>query len=114
MQPRMMYITAGSREEAVRIGRTLVEERLVACANVIDNVTSIYWWDGAVQDEPEVVLIAKTTAEKADAVIARVQELHSYECPCAVAVPIESGPAAYLQWIAAETRTDTTRDESAQ
>jgi periplasmic divalent cation tolerance protein len=100
---RFVYMTAGSREEARRIGRTLVEERLAACVNIIDGMNSMYWWQGAVQDEQETVLIAKTRAELLERLTERVRALHSYSCPCVVALPIEGGNPAYLQWLADET-----------
>ncbi len=103
MEHSLIYITAASRDEAVMLGRSLVEARLVACANVIDGAISIYWWEGAVQEEREALLVAKTVSGNADAVIAKVKELHSYSCPCVVAMPIAAGNAAYLEWIERET-----------
>jgi periplasmic divalent cation tolerance protein len=103
MAYRFVYMTAGSREEARRIGRTLVEERLAACVNILDGMNSLYWWQGAVQDEQETVLIAKTRAELLERLTERVKSLHSYSCPCVVALPIEGGNPAFLQWIAEET-----------
>lgn len=100
---RFVYITASNRAEAVQIGRTLVEARLAACANVIDSVTSIYWWEGAVQEDTEAVLVLKTQAELVPALTERVKVMHSYSCPCVVALPIEDGNPAYLDWIARET-----------
>lgn len=100
---RFVYITAGNRAEAVQIGRTLVEARLAACANVIDPVTSIYWWEGAVQEDTEAVLVLKTQAELVPALTERVKAMHSYSCPCVVALPIEDGNPAYIDWIARET-----------
>ena len=97
------YVTSGSREEALAIGRTVVEERLAACANVLDGVSSIYWWQGALEQASEAVLILKTRAELVERLTARIRELHSYDCPCVVALPIEGGNPAYLDWIAAET-----------
>lgn len=97
------YVTAGSREEALAIGRTLVEERLAACANVLGGMTSIYWWQGAVEQASEAVLILKTRTELVERLTARVTEIHSYECPCVVALPIEAGNPPYLDWIAGET-----------
>ena len=97
------YVTAGSREEALAIGRTVVEERLAACANVLDGMSSIYWWQGAVEEGSEVVIIAKTTAGRVGTIIDRVKALHSYSVPCVVALPIESGNPAFMQWIADET-----------
>ncbi|GFK93180.1 Divalent-cation tolerance protein CutA [Fundidesulfovibrio magnetotacticus] len=98
-----LYVTAGSREEALRIARALVEERLAACANVLDGVRSLYWWEGKVQDEPEALFVAKTRAELAQRAVERVRELHSYEVPCVVALPVAAGNPAFLDWIAAET-----------
>lgn len=102
-EARFVYMTAGSPEEARAIGRVLVEERLAACANVLPGMTSIYWWEGAAQEDTEAVLIAKTTAALVDRLAARVVQLHSYDCPCVVALPITGGHAPYLDWIGRET-----------
>lgn len=102
MTHSLIYITAASREEALKLARTLVQERLLACANVVDNATSVYWWDGAVQEEGEALMLAKTLSSNVEALIARVRALHSYTCPCVVAVPIVAGNPAYLDWIARE------------
>ncbi len=98
-----VYITAGGRDEALAIGRALVGERLAACANVFDGVTSVYWWQGAVEEDSEAVLIVKTRAELVERLVERVKALHSYDCPCVVALPIEAGNPDYLAWIGAET-----------
>jgi periplasmic divalent cation tolerance protein len=100
---RFVYVTTQTREEAVRIGGALVGARLAACANVIDGATSIYWWEGAVQEDREALLIMKSRASLIDALSARVRELHSYSCPCVVALPIDAGNPDYLAWIARET-----------
>jgi periplasmic divalent cation tolerance protein len=97
------YVTAGSRDEALAIGRALVEERLAACANVIEGMTSVYRWRDTIQEDREVVLIAKTRRELVDRLTARVRELHGYETPCVVALPLQGGNPAFLDWIAAET-----------
>ena len=99
----LLYITAADRSQALAIGRTLVQERLVACANLFDDITSIYRWDGAIQEEQEVVLIAKTTSEKVNSVTARILELHDYDCPCVVSIDIKAGNPAFLRWIEDET-----------
>ena len=104
MEYRLIYITASNRYEARRIARTLVEERLAACANVISPIDSFYWWQGKVNEEREVALFAKTRVELVEAVIARVRALHSYSVPCVVALPILAGNPAFLDWIGAETR----------
>ena len=103
MTAMLMYSTAPTKDEAHRIARTVVDERLAACANVIAGVTSIYWWEGSVQEDVEAVIIMKTRADLVEALTSRVRDLHSYQCPCVVAVPITGGNAEFLQWIAAET-----------
>ena len=99
MNTYMMYITTGSAEEARRIGGILVEEKLAACVNIIEPMTSIYWWDGEIQQDRETVLIAKTVARHVTALTDRVKQLHSYDCPCVTALPIENGNPEYLKWI---------------
>ena len=99
-----VYMTATDREEALRIGRVLVDERLAACVNVLDNMTSVYRWEGQVRQEGEAVLVGKTRAELVDALTERVRALHSYDCPCVVSWPIAAGNPAYLNWIRDETR----------
>lgn len=103
MAASLCYVTAGSRQEALAIGRAIVEERLAACANVLDGMTSIYWWQGALNQAGEAVLILKRRAELVERLSARVRELHSYECPCVVALPIDAGNRQYLDWIVGET-----------
>ncbi|MGH6903871.1 MAG: divalent-cation tolerance protein CutA [Geminicoccaceae bacterium] len=97
------YVTAPSREAALAIGRTIVTERLAACANVIDGAASVYWWQGTLEEASEAVLILKTQAELIEPLTARVKALHPYQCPCVVALPIVGGNPEYLDWIAAET-----------
>lgn len=100
---RMIYVTCGSKDEATTIARTLVEERLAACANIFDPMRSVYWWQGSVTEDDEIVLILKTTVDRVGALTERVKALHSYELPCVVEIPLSGGNAAYLDWIAAET-----------
>ncbi|MDP1590564.1 MAG: divalent-cation tolerance protein CutA, partial [Prosthecobacter sp.] len=84
---------------ALRIGRTLVTERLVACANVLPGMRSIYRWQGAIEEADETLLVAKTRKDLAETVIARVKALHSYDVPCAVVYDMAGGLPAYLDWI---------------
>ncbi len=93
------YITAGSRDEALRIGRRLVEERLAACVNILDGMTSVYRWEGAVEEAGEAVLIAKTRADLFERLAARVRALHSYDVPCVVELTVGRGNPAYLAWL---------------
>jgi len=98
-----IYVTAGSVEEAERIGRALVAERLAACANILPGMRSIYWWDGKVEEASEAVLVLKSVRKNLAALTARVKALHSYAVPCVVALPIETGNADYLAWIVTES-----------
>lgn len=102
MSACFVYITAGDAAEARQIGRSLVEERLAACANVLDRMTSIYRWEGAVREEAEAVLIVKTVPDCLQALTERVKALHSYDCPCIVAWSLSGGNADFLDWVASE------------
>ncbi len=103
MQAMWVYVTASSRQEALSIGRAVVGERLAACANILDGMTSIYWWERSLQEEGEASLILKTRSDLIDRLTARIRELHSYACPCVVAMPISAGNPGYLDWIFQET-----------
>lgn len=103
MNASLLYITAKDTVEATSIGRALVNERLVACANILLPVHSIYRWKGAVEECGEALLVAKTRRSLVKKVVKRVKALHSYECPCIVALPIDGGNPAYLAWIDDET-----------
>jgi periplasmic divalent cation tolerance protein len=102
MTRQFVYMTAGSPEEAQRIGEALVERRLAACVNIIDGMQSIYRWEGKLQRDREVVLIAKTIRERLPDLIDTVKTLHSYDCPCIVSMAIDHGHAAFLEWIGTE------------
>jgi len=91
--------TAPSAEVAERIGRCLVEERLAACANVVSGITSIFRWHDAVERESEVLVILKTTAGSFEALERRVVELHPYEVPEVIGLPVERGHGPYLDWL---------------
>ena len=99
----LLYMTAGDAEEAARIGRALVEERLVACVNVLGPMRSIFRWQDEVQDDAEVAFLAETRSSLVAKVSQRVKALHSYDVPCVVALPIVAGNDAFLDWIASET-----------
>ena len=102
--PYLVDMTMASMEEAERIGDTLVRERCAACVNILGEVQSMFWWEATVQSEREVAMTAKTSAGQLDSLIARVHELHSYDCPCVVALPIVHGHAPFLQWVESEAR----------
>jgi periplasmic divalent cation tolerance protein len=101
MPIRFVYMTAGSLEEARRIGRELVSARLAACVNILPQMNSIYVWEGKLNEDAEVVLIAKTTAGRIPELVAKVKSLHSYSVPCIVSLAVEDGHPPFLEWIAA-------------
>jgi periplasmic divalent cation tolerance protein len=103
MNAMMIYVTTKDAAEAEAIGSALVEERLVACVNILSPARSIYRWKGAIERASEAVLIAKTRDTLVERVIERVRTLHSYEVPCIEAIPIVNGNPAYLRWIDDET-----------
>jgi periplasmic divalent cation tolerance protein len=94
-----VLITAPNEEMAVSIAQALVSERLAACANIVPGVRSIYRWEGALHDEPEVLMVVKTRRALFDALAARVTELHEYTVPEVIALSITDGSAPYLAWI---------------
>lgn len=97
---RQVTTTLPDRDAANRLGRRLVEERLAACAQMVGPVSSVYWWQGEVETAGEWYCHLKTTAERVPALITRIRELHPYETPEIIALPVTEGNAAYLQWIA--------------
>jgi periplasmic divalent cation tolerance protein len=103
MAALIVYMTAGSREEAEKIGASLIEKRLAACVNVLGEIDSMFHWKGEVQKETEVAFIAKTQASRLDELTAAVNEIHSYDEPCIVAYELVGGSRSFLEWIESET-----------
>lgn len=99
-----VYITAKDAKEARKIAEALVKDRLVACANIIPKIESLYQWNSKLQNHGEVAIIGKSTAKNAKRIIKKVKELHSYDAPCVVFWPITDGNKDYLNWIRKETR----------
>ena len=102
-----VLITAGSQAEADQIARTLVQESLAACVNVVPGLTSFYRWEGEVQQDEEWLLVAKSRHDTLDALTARVQAIHSYDVPEVIALPLAGGSEAYLSWIDQEVQIST-------
>jgi periplasmic divalent cation tolerance protein len=96
---RLVLSTLPNAEVAASIARTLFEERLCACVNILPAIRSIYRWQGTVHDEPEVLALIKTTAERYDALAARLRALHPYEVPEILALDVAAGAASYLAWV---------------
>jgi periplasmic divalent cation tolerance protein len=109
----VVLITVGTEDEAYSIGRALVEERLAACANILPGVRSLYRWEGKTHDDAEVLVIVKTRASLFPQLARRVKELHSYEVPEIIGLPIGAGDDAYLDWIRAATEEDTAAEAPA-
>jgi periplasmic divalent cation tolerance protein len=99
----LIYSTFPKREEALSVARRLVEDQQIACANIIDGVTSVYRWQEALQEDTEVVMLVKTQAAKVDAVMEHIRALHSYDVPSITAWPLHKGQADFLQWVKDET-----------
>src|ERR1035438_10756343 len=95
---RIVLSTAGSEDQARKIARHLVDERLAACVNIIPRIESIYRWQDKVESSAEWLLLIKTTGEKSPAVRDAIRALHSYELPECITISIEDGSAAYLGW----------------
>jgi periplasmic divalent cation tolerance protein len=96
---RIVLTTAANSEEATRLGRTLVEERLAACATLIPAIESIYRWKGKIESSVESMLLLKTNVDQLPALETRLHALHNYETPEFLVLPIEAGSHAYLYWM---------------
>lgn len=99
--------TIGGEEEAVRLARALLERRLVACVNILDSVRSLYRWKGAVEDDREHLLFMKTRGDRYPALESALEELHPYDVPELIVLPIERGSSSYLSWIDENVTTDS-------
>jgi periplasmic divalent cation tolerance protein len=99
----IVFVTVPSREDGERIAEPLVGEQLAACVNIVGPIRSIYRWQGEICRDDEHLLLIKTTRARYAALEARVKQLHSYDVPEVVALPIEMGSAAYLEWVRAMT-----------
>ncbi|NYB52955.1 MAG: divalent-cation tolerance protein CutA [Methanobacteriaceae archaeon] len=95
----IIYITTSGVEESKKIAKTLLEEKIVACANIIPEMESIYWWEGDLEEDVESILLLKTRSYLVDKVIDRVLEIHSYQTPCALEIQIKKGSQDYLDWL---------------
>lgn len=105
-QVYFVYMTVGSRDEALNIAEEVIREKLAACANVFSPVTSIYEWKGELNRDEETVVVMKTHEGRLDFLTDRLVQLHSYECPCVVSVPIDSGHEPFLDWVRDQCRSE--------
>ena len=99
MKLSLGYITAPTKKEAKKLAEALLSEGLIACANIIPAVESLFVWEGEIQKANEAVLIIKTREKNEDKIIKFVERHHSYECPCVVFLPITNGHAEFLRWV---------------
>ncbi len=95
----IIFITASNIKEAEKISQGLLGKKLVACVNIIDNLKSLFWWQGKIDHAKEVLLVAKSKKTKFPSVIKLVKSLHSYEVPEIIAIPLAAGEKKYLRWI---------------
>ena len=94
------YITTQNKSEAKKIGKVLLQERLAACVNIFDQMSSMYWWEGKIEEANETVLIAKTTKKIFPKLSKKVKSIHSYSIPCILQLEVKDGNKEYLNWIA--------------
>lgn len=100
----VIFITATNKKEAAKIAFALVKEKLAACVNIIEKISSLFWWQGKVDSNKEALLIVKTKRKLVNKLIKKVKSLHSYEVPEIIALPIVAGNKKYLRWINESTR----------
>ncbi len=100
---RVILCTIDNEIHAEQIARTLVGERLAACVSIVPRLTSIYRWRGAIEQEQETLMIIKTTGDKVPGAIAKITEMHPYEVPELISLPVDTGFQPYLDWIQGET-----------
>jgi len=100
----IVLITTPTRDEAVKIGSALVDERLAACVNIVPEMRSLFFWEGKTQDEQETLLICKSRLPRMEQLVARVKSLHSYSVPEVIALPIIAGSREYLDWVKDATK----------
>jgi periplasmic divalent cation tolerance protein len=102
MNVRFVYVTVGNKDEAATIAKALITSGLAACVNILDNMRAFYMWEGKLQDDAEVVMIAKTSEARIPELVEKVRLLHSDDCPCVLALPVVGGHQPFLDWIAQE------------
>jgi periplasmic divalent cation tolerance protein len=99
--------TVAREEDAIQLARALLDRRLAACVNVVPGVRSLYWWKSAIQDDREELLVIKTSADRYAALAAAIEDLHPYEVPELIALPIEAGAERYLSWLGSSVTADS-------
>ena len=101
-EPTMLYLTCANENEAKFIARTLVDERLIACANILGTMTSVYRWEGVVAEDEVIAVLLKTRRDMTACVTERIKELHTYDLPCVIGLPINGGNPDFIDWLHCE------------
>ena len=101
MSYNIVFMTVPNKEEAVKIVRALLEEKLIACANIMDTVSSFFWWKGNIEEEKEALVLMKSHDNLFNRLSTRVAEIHSYDVPEVLSVPVVEGLPSYLDWMKA-------------
>jgi len=109
-EPMVVFMTASSKDEARQLAEMLVEQRLAACVQIIPELESVYRWQGKIERQAEVLLIAKTVSGKFAELETQVRAVHSYETPEIVAFPLTDGSRPYLEWLSESVTKDQTKD----
>ncbi|MFN5538579.1 MAG: divalent-cation tolerance protein CutA [Candidatus Melainabacteria bacterium] len=99
---QIVYATCDQIYKAEEISRILLEKRLIACANIINNVKSLYWWNGSINESAEIIIIAKTKTSLIQSVIDEIKSIHNYSCPCIICLPILDISEDYAIWLNAQ------------
>ncbi len=100
---RIVFCTIDSADAARKLARSLVQDRLAACVNIIENVTSVYKWEGRIEEDAELLLVIKTQDSRLQELMDRISEIHPYDVPEILSWPVQKGSRAYLDWVVAET-----------
>ena len=100
---RIVLCTIDSADAARKLARRLVQDRLAACVNIIENVTSVYKWEGRIEEDAELLLVIKTQDSRLQELMDRISEIHPYDVPEILSWPVQKGSKAYLEWVVAET-----------
>lgn len=101
----LIYSTFGKVEDAKKVGKKLVEERYAACVNVIPEIYSFYWWKGKLEDDKESLLIAKTTMDRADDAVRKIKDMHPYELPAILVIPLSKAPKEFEDYVRDEVKS---------
>ena len=104
MSYMIVFMTTANKKEAEKIARNLLKQRLIACANIVGSISSLFWWEDKISRENEFLVLMKTSADLFEKLAATIRQIHSYEVPEIIAVPITKGEQSYLEWLSGSLR----------